>query len=131
MDSEDFSKDLIGLLAHLNVKPAHLCGLSTGGHISLQTAIRYPEFVTSLILIGTPFTNTYNWFEKVFFSINRWSSIFIPMRVMAIIQARTLSKFNSKNKQYIKEAVISIPFNRWIRIWHAVSTMESGNDLHN
>ncbi|KYG32989.1 alpha/beta fold hydrolase [Priestia endophytica] len=130
VDSEDFSKDLIGLLAHLNVKQVHLCGLSMGGHISLQTAIRHPEFVKSLILIGTPFTNTYNWFEKLFVPINRWSSIFIPMRVMAIIQARMLSKFNSNNKQYIKESVTSIPLNHWIRIWHAVSTMESGDDLH-
>lgn len=130
VDSEDFSKDLIGLLTHLNVQQAHLCGLSMGGHISLQTAIRYPEFVKSLILIGTPFTNTYNWFEKLVVPINRLTSIFIPMKVMANIQARTLSRFNSNNKQYIKKAVNSIPLNNWIRIWHAVSKMESGNHLY-
>lgn len=130
VDAEDFTKDLIGLLEYLNVKQAHLCGLSMGGHISLQTAIRHPEFVKSLILIGTPFTNTYNWFEKVFVPINRWSSLLIPMSLMASIQARTLSKFNRNNKQYIKETVSSIPLNRWIRIWHSVSKMESGNDLH-
>lgn len=129
VDSEDFVKDLIGLLEHLNIKKVHLCGLSMGGHISLQTAIRHPEVVKALVLIGTPFSNTYNWFEKIFVPINRWSSIFIPMRIMATIQANTLSKFNSSNKQYIKEAVTLIPLNHWVRIWRAVSTMESGNDL--
>lgn len=129
VDSEDFTNDLVGLLEYLNVKEAHLCGLSMGGHISLQTAFRHPERVKSLVLIGTPYTNSYNWFEKVFVPINRWSSMFIPMSVMANIQAKTLSKFNPSNKQYIKETVSAIPLNRWVRIWHAVSKMESGNDL--
>ncbi|WP_298830791.1 alpha/beta hydrolase [uncultured Planococcus sp.] len=130
VDSEDFTKDLVGLLDHLGVKQAHLCGLSMGGHICLQTAIRHPERVKSLMLIGTPYTNSYNWVEKVFVPINRWSSMFIPMHVMASIQARTLSKFNSNNKQYIKETVSSIPLSHWIRIWNSVSKMESGNELN-
>ncbi|MDV2685578.1 alpha/beta hydrolase [Alkalihalophilus lindianensis] len=129
VDSESFSKDLIGLLDHLNIKEAHLCGLSMGGHISLQTAIRYPHYVKSLILIGTPFTNRYNWLEKVIVPINRWSSLFIPMNVLASIQATTLSKFNPDNKRYIKEVVGSIPLHQWIRIWNAVSRMESRDDL--
>lgn len=129
VDSEDFVKDLVGLLEHLEVKQAHLCGLSMGGHISLQTAVRYPKLVKSLILIGTPYTNSYNWIEKVFVPINRWSSKFIPMYMMASIQAKTLSKFNRGNKQYIKETVSSIPLNYWIRIWDSVSRMESGEDL--
>ena len=54
VNSEDFSSDLIALMDHLKLDKAILCGLSMGGHISLQTAIRYPERVKSLILIGTP-----------------------------------------------------------------------------
>lgn len=129
VDSEDFTKDLVGLLDHLGVKQAHLCGLSMGGHISLQTAIRHSERVKSLVLIGTPFTNSYNWVEKMVVPINRWSSRWIPMPIMASIQARTLSKFNRSNKQYIKETVSSIPLNNWIRIWNSVSQMESGKEL--
>ncbi|MEZ0480397.1 alpha/beta fold hydrolase [Planococcus sp. SSTMD024] len=129
VDSEDFIKDLVGLLEHLGIEQAHLCGLSMGGHISLQTAVKYPEMVKSLILIGTPYTNSYNWIEKVFVPINRWSSKFVPMGVMASIQARTLSKFNPDNKHYIKETVSSIPLSNWVRIWNSVSRMESGKDL--
>jgi 3-oxoadipate enol-lactonase len=58
VNSEDFSSDLIALMDHLKLDKAILCGLSMGGHISLQTAIRYPERVKSLILIGTPCSNT-------------------------------------------------------------------------
>lgn len=130
VNSDDFSDDLVGLLQHLNVKQAHLCGLSMGGHISLQTAIRYPETVRSLILIGTPYTNTYNRFEKIVVPINRFSSRFIPMSLLARIQANTLSKFNPENEHYIKSAVSAIPLKRWIRLWNAISTMESGNSLH-
>ncbi|WP_054708252.1 alpha/beta hydrolase [Bacillus sp. JCM 19041] len=130
VDSNDFSDDLVGLLAHLGVKQAHLCGLSMGGHISLQTAIRYPETARSLILIGTPYTNTYNRFEKIVVPINRFSSKFIPMSMLARMQAKTLSKFNADNEHYIKDAVSAISLSRWIRLWNAISRMESGDHLH-
>lgn len=131
VDSGDFSKDLIGLLDYLNINKANLCGLSMGGHISLQTAIRFPDRVNSLILIGTPFTNTYNWYEKVFVPINRLSNHFIPMSLLAKWQAHMLSKFNINNKKYIEEAVSSIPRRRWLRLWQAISKMESGDNLEN
>lgn|GEM_PF-3427727 len=66
----DFSDDLIALMNHLNIENALICGLSMGAHISLQTAIRYPERVKGLILIGTPCSNTFNLYEKKFVPIN-------------------------------------------------------------
>lgn len=130
VDSEDFSKDLIGLLNHLNIESAVLCGLSMGGHISLQTAIRYPKRVSSLILIGTPFTNTFNLYEKLTVPINRLSSRFISMKSLAKLSANALSKFNTENKAYILEAVQMIPHKNWTRLWNAITRMESGDDLH-
>ena len=127
--AEDFYKDLIGLMKHLEIKKAHLCGLSMGGHISLQTAIHYPEYVKSLILIGTPFTNKYNWYEKVLMPVNRFSNLFIPMSLSAKIQAYTLSKFNKANKSYINSTVAAMSYKNWIRLWNAISRMESGNKL--
>ncbi|MCK0473257.1 alpha/beta fold hydrolase [Halalkalibacter sp. APA_J-10(15)] len=129
VDSEDFSKDLITLLDHLNIEKAILCGLSMGGHISLQTAIRYPERVEALILIGTPFTNSFNWYEKLLVPINRFSTRLIPMKVAGRIQANMLSKFNPHNKNYIEEAFNMIEKNNWTRVWDAVTRMESGTDL--
>jgi len=129
VDSEDFSKDLITLLDHLNIEKAILCGLSMGGHISLQTAIRFPERVEALILIGTPFTNSFNWYEKLFVPINRFSTRLIPMKTSGKLQANMLSKFNPSNKDYIEEAFNMIEKNNWIRVWDAVTKMESGTDL--
>lgn len=129
VNSEDFSKDLIALLDHLSIEKAALCGLSMGGHISLQTAVRYPERVEALILLGTPFTNTFNWFEKLFVPFNRWSSRIIPMRLSGRLQASMLSKFNPANKAYIEKAFAQIQHDNWIRVWDAVTRMESREDL--
>jgi 3-oxoadipate enol-lactonase len=129
VDAEDFNRDLIALLDHLQVEQAALCGLSMGGHISLQTAARYPERVKALILIGTPFTNTFNWYEKLFVPFNRWSSRLIPIRWSGSIQARMLSRFNPDNKQYIEQAFGHLTHERWIRLWDAVTRMESRDDL--
>lgn len=130
VNSEDFSKDLIGLLDYLGIPTAVLCGLSLGGHISLQTAIRYPNRVDGLIMIGTPFTNSFNGYERWFVPFNRWSSKFISMKLMAKLSGDALSKFNRDNKNYIQEAVQMIPHENWVRIWDAVTRMESGNDLN-
>ncbi|MDV2884810.1 alpha/beta hydrolase [Alkalihalophilus pseudofirmus] len=129
VDSEDFSKDLINLLKHLGIEKANLCGLSMGGHISLQAAIRYPSYVKSLILIGTPFTMKFNWYEKFFVPINRWSNRMIPMALSAKLQALTLSTFNRKNRKYIEETVSSMSYTNWVRIWDAVSRMDSKDKL--
>lgn len=129
VDAEDFTRDLIGLLDHLAIEKAHLCGLSMGGHISLQTAIHYPERVHSLILIGTPFTNSFNWYEKLFVPINRWSSRVISMKTTATMQANMLSKNNPHNKVYIEQVVQQIPRRNWIRLWDAITRMESKEQL--
>ncbi|MCG3088386.1 alpha/beta fold hydrolase [Sporosarcina cyprini] len=129
VDSEDFTADLIGLLDHLGVEKAVLCGLSLGGHISLQAAVRHPERVAALILIGTPFTNRFNWFERIAVPINRWSNRFIPMATLAKLQANALSKYNPANRMYIEDTVGSIPHADWLRLWDAISRMESKDDL--
>jgi pimeloyl-ACP methyl ester carboxylesterase len=130
VDSEDFSADLIALMDNLNLDNAIICGLSMGGHISLQTAIRYPDRVKGLILMGTPCSNTFNLYEKVFVPVNRFSSRLIPLQTSGEIQAKMLSKFNPDNYQYITEAFSMLSRENWNRVWDAVTRMESKNDLH-
>lgn len=50
---EFFVDDLIGLLDHLKVGKAVLCGLSIGGYIALRAVERIPERVEGLILCDT------------------------------------------------------------------------------
>lgn len=48
----DHAADLHALLKHLNIKQAHLVGLSMGGRIATSFTIAYPEMVTSLTLMN-------------------------------------------------------------------------------
>jgi pimeloyl-ACP methyl ester carboxylesterase len=46
-------EDLRGLLDHLNIKTAHLVGLSMGGSVVLNFGLKYPRRSTSLVVAGT------------------------------------------------------------------------------
>lgn len=50
---EFFVDDLIGLLDHLGIKQAVVCGLSMGGYIALRTVERHPERIRALVLCDT------------------------------------------------------------------------------
>ncbi len=50
---ELFVDDLFGLMDHLNIPKAILCGLSMGGYIALRAVERNPERVSGLVLCDT------------------------------------------------------------------------------
>jgi 3-oxoadipate enol-lactonase len=49
----DLADDLKGLLDHLGVERAVIGGMSQGGFVALRFALKYPERVSGLILLGT------------------------------------------------------------------------------
>jgi pimeloyl-ACP methyl ester carboxylesterase len=51
-DIQNLSKDVIGLMDHLKLKRAVLCGLSDGANVALNTALEYPARVQGLIMCG-------------------------------------------------------------------------------
>lgn len=50
---EFFVDDLMGLMDHLAIHKAIICGLSMGGYIALRFSERYPERVMGLVLCDT------------------------------------------------------------------------------
>lgn len=53
LDFADFSADLVRVLDHFDAGRAHLVGLSMGGRISLDFALRHPGRVDRLVLTST------------------------------------------------------------------------------
>ena len=53
LDFGDFSRDLAKLVDHYGVERAHLVGLSMGGRIAQDFYARYPERVSTLVLVST------------------------------------------------------------------------------
>jgi len=49
----DMAEDTAGLIRNLRLGPTHLVGISMGGCISLELAIRHPELVDRLVLVST------------------------------------------------------------------------------
>src|SRR5215210_1340736 len=49
----ELAADAAGLLRELDVDSAHVCGLSMGGMIAQELAIRFPQRVRGLVLGGT------------------------------------------------------------------------------
>ena len=47
------AQDTIGLMDHLEIDQAHICGTSMGGMIAQQVVLMAPERVNSLILAST------------------------------------------------------------------------------
>lgn len=124
-----FWQDACGLLNHLNIEKAVICGLSLGGHTALQVAIHTPERVAGLILIGTPCTNKYNMYERICVPINRFFLQIMPMSWIAYSLCSVLSRNNSETKVYIKDVVSSLDHDSFNRVWKAVTSMESREGL--
>jgi 3-oxoadipate enol-lactonase len=49
----DHAADLAGLMEHLDIRRAIVCGVSVGGQIALQLSFDRPEMVTGLVLSNT------------------------------------------------------------------------------
>jgi 3-oxoadipate enol-lactonase len=47
--------DLHHLLRHLGISEAHLLGMSDGGKVALEFALKHPGMVTALVLVGSSF----------------------------------------------------------------------------
>ncbi|GAA0382429.1 alpha/beta fold hydrolase [Bacillus horti] len=130
VDPDDFSKDLVGLLDHLGIDSAILCGLSFGGHVSIQTAFKYPERVEGLILIGAPYTNRFNFYERFTTPISKFSLRLMSLKMVAKMTADMLSKINPDNHKLITDSFGLMTRDNFLRHWSGNLRMDSRGQLH-
>lgn len=130
VNPESFSRDLIALLDALKIEKALLCGLSMGGHISLQAAVRYPERVQALVLIGAPFTNSFNWFEKLTVPINLLSVRLMPLEMTTKLTADAVSKITPATRSLVEQGFGFMTHDQFVRQWAGNLRMETKHDLH-
>lgn len=52
-DMDSLTEDAWGIIKSLNAAPCHFVGLSMGGFVGMRLAIRYPELLRSLTLLGS------------------------------------------------------------------------------
>jgi len=55
---KDITEDCLALIKHLRLSSVNLLGHSMGGFVALDCAVRYPEYVSKLILAGTSAFNS-------------------------------------------------------------------------
>jgi len=129
VDPDVFWRDVIAMMDFLHIPKAVLCGLSMGGHVAIQTAINAGERVDGIILIGAICTNKFNLYERICLPINRFSMRLMPMSWIAECMCMSLGKFNPEVKAYIRDVVGSLDHNAFNRVWKAVTSMESRQEL--
>ena len=49
---EQHVEDVAALIRHLGLAPAHVCGLSMGGNVTLKLGLKYPDLCRSLVVAG-------------------------------------------------------------------------------
>ncbi|MDQ3366437.1 MAG: alpha/beta hydrolase [Myxococcota bacterium] len=65
----DMADDTAALMDALEIKKAHVCGLSMGGMIAMELALRHPDRVDRMILTGAPGAPA----RAVFHPIQTWT----------------------------------------------------------
>lgn len=50
---ERMADDTVGLMRHVGVAKAHVLGISMGGRVAMDVALRYPDMVDRLVLVST------------------------------------------------------------------------------
>jgi 3-oxoadipate enol-lactonase len=97
---EMMAADTVGLMEALQIKDAHILGISMGGLIAQQIAISYPEKVRSLILSSTHFGGS-NYIPMD----DRTMALLIalPTETISIEQAREMRYRATFSPQFLEE----------------------------
>jgi len=128
---EDMVDDLMGLMDTLEVERAVLAGLSMGGMVALRAAVRYPERVSGLVLIGTSAKEEASLRRTHFYGLLTTSQIFWPAKPLIEEVIRHLfSKTTLQEQPALVEAQRqTLDAQRARDMWHPVRAILSRAQL--
>lgn len=99
----EMADDVIAVLDNLGIERAHINGISMGGAISQEIAIRYPERVRSLILTST-FCTVKDTFRKAISFLRDNKDIIPPADLKKLNQWMTFSqKTQNERPEFLEE----------------------------
>lgn len=121
-----YVNDLVGLLDELKIDKVNLAGFSLGGMIALKFAIEYPQRVSSLVLMSSPFktdAHLKNIFDQFICSLKNsfeeFFDVILPMILCPeVIEAnreeldmlKKIAAPDANTQAYIKDAEACLDF---------------------
>ena len=103
-----FQRDTRILIERLGLSPVHVMGVSMGGMIALELAMRRPKAVRSLVLINTPFeVRLRNWKHRIIYLQRVATIAFIGMRTFGGALSRRL--FPEPHQAHLRKTLVD----RW------------------
>lgn len=129
-----FVDDLTSLLDALKINSPILCGLSWGGSIAQAFAVRNPERVKALILVGTTVSMRLTLIDKllcdVFFP--KWAML-LTIRMLSVknftrfslwlarlTKGRQWLSQNMATGEYLEQCMLRINDSEYLKIWEAI-----------
>ena len=124
---DTYAEDLNGLLDELNISNVNLIGLSLGGAIALDFAVRYPQKTSSLVLMSSFYkadeylSNILNQFKKALENgFEEFYDLILPMVLCPDVidanadelnQLKELASKTANTRAYIKAVDACLNFN--------------------
>lgn len=129
-----YADDLASLLDAVSLNRAIICGLSWGGGIAQAFAIRYPERLKGLVLVGSTVSMSVTLGEKLLRSV-----LFPRLAMMLTIRTMSVERFvkfsfwlagltlgrhwlnrDDQTLEYVRQSMLQIDRNEYLKIWDAI-----------
>lgn len=127
----DCVEDLVALLDHLGYARTSLVGISFGGTIAQEVVLRFPERVTSLVIVGTacntlPLTPLTRLMLQVFMLFIRYAPIKIIRLVLGFF-----ASLNQHVRSYVYQAFLQVSEQNHRQIWETFNEIFSRLPMSN
>jgi pimeloyl-ACP methyl ester carboxylesterase len=100
MTYRQLADDALGLIEAFKTGPAHVVGWSDGGCTALGMAIKRPDLVRSITLLGTPW-NVSNYSEKTLHDLVTMTNPMMPDTMVLMMLRRLLTPEHYRGREFL------------------------------